>query len=233
MHVRIFLRDLQRRVHVAERGREDQLVAGAGELLDRALGVRTFADVLEKGGLDLVAELLHHRLAAELVLIGPAEIADRAEIDEADLQLVGGGSAARLLRRAISAAAAAMRVFLMCQSPITEGVNCHVPMRARPIAHASEYVYRSGTNTVPSEAGAVEPPVPRARNQNQHDDGREIGQRRHELRGNADARSLAHAVAGSSPRRTDRRRSPAGPAARTRTPPAPARSSRGRRSCRE
>ena len=63
MHVRIFLRDLQRRVHVAERGREDQLVAGAHQLLDGALGVGTFGDVLEIGGLDLVAELLHERLA--------------------------------------------------------------------------------------------------------------------------------------------------------------------------
>ena len=90
----IFLGDLQRRVHEAERGGEDQLVAGARELLDRALGVGAFADVLEIGGLDLVAERLHHRLAAEVMLIGPAEIADRAEIDEADFELVGGGRAA-------------------------------------------------------------------------------------------------------------------------------------------
>ena len=39
---------------------------------------------------DLVSERLHHRLAADVVLIGPAEIADRADIDEADLELVGG-----------------------------------------------------------------------------------------------------------------------------------------------
>ena len=93
MHVGIFLRDLQRRVHVAERGGEDQLVAGAHQLLDRALGVRAFADVFEIGGLDLVAEFLDQRLAREFMLVGPAEIADRAEIDEADFELVGGGSA--------------------------------------------------------------------------------------------------------------------------------------------
>jgi hypothetical protein len=93
MHVRIFLGDLQRRLHVAERGREDQLVAGARQLLDRAFGVRAFADILEERGFDLVAEFLEHGEAPEVVLVGPAEIADRAEIDESDLELVGGGSA--------------------------------------------------------------------------------------------------------------------------------------------
>ena len=93
MHVRVFLGDLQRRLHVAERRREDQLVAGARELLDRAFGVRAFADILEERGFDLVAEFLDHLEAAEVVLVGPAEIADRAEIDETDLEFVGGGSA--------------------------------------------------------------------------------------------------------------------------------------------
>ncbi|MGY4350003.1 hypothetical protein ACVWXM_006496 [Bradyrhizobium sp. GM7.3] len=91
MHVRVFLRDLQRRIHVAERGGEDQLVAGADELLDRAFGVGALRHVFEKGGLDLVAELLHQRLACQLMLIGPAEVTDRAEIDKSDFQLVGGG----------------------------------------------------------------------------------------------------------------------------------------------
>src|SRR5258708_21468516 len=54
----ILLRNLQRRVHVTERGGEDQLVAGARELLDRTLRVRTFIDVFEKRGLDLVAQFL-------------------------------------------------------------------------------------------------------------------------------------------------------------------------------
>ena len=93
MHVGIFLGDFQRRLHIAERGREDQLVAGARQLLDRALGVRTFADILQERGFDLVAEFLEHGEASEVVLVGPAEIADRSEIDESDLELVGGGSA--------------------------------------------------------------------------------------------------------------------------------------------
>ena len=45
-------------------------------------------DVLEIGGLDLVAEFLLDLQAALVVLIGPAEVADRADIDEAGLELV-------------------------------------------------------------------------------------------------------------------------------------------------
>ena len=47
-------------------------------------------DILEIGGLDLVAERLLQVLTADLVLIGAAEIADRTEIDEPDFQLLGG-----------------------------------------------------------------------------------------------------------------------------------------------
>ena len=90
MHIGMPFGHLQRRLHVAERRGEDQLVAGARELLDRALGVRAFADVFEIGGFDLVAEFLEHREAGQIVLVGPAEIADRAEIDEADLEFFGG-----------------------------------------------------------------------------------------------------------------------------------------------
>ena len=67
LDVRELLRDLDRRVHVAERGGEDQLVAGGGELADHALGVRALRDVLDEGGLDLVAERLLHCLAADVV----------------------------------------------------------------------------------------------------------------------------------------------------------------------
>ena len=140
MHVGIFLGDLQRRVHVAERGREDQLVAGADQLLDGALGVGAFRHVLEIGGLDLVAEFLHQRLARQFVLIGPAEVADRAEIDEPDLQLVGGQGAAQgtaaNAAASRSAAAAARNVFLIINLQ-TVGENQSSRTR-RPIAHAPE-----------------------------------------------------------------------------------------------
>src|SRR5258705_4361369 len=93
MYVGVFLDDLQRWLHIAERRGEDQLVAGACQLLDRALGVGAFADILEKRGFDLVTEFLEHGEASKVVLVGPAEIADRSEIDESDLEFVGGGSA--------------------------------------------------------------------------------------------------------------------------------------------
>src|SRR5262249_38111423 len=76
-------------------GGEDQLVAGARQLLDRALRIGPFVDVLEVAGLDLVAEMLDQRLAADLVLIGPAEVADRPEVNETDLQLILGGRSER------------------------------------------------------------------------------------------------------------------------------------------
>ncbi len=85
--VGIFLRHLDGRIHVAERGGEDQLVSGARKLLDRAFRIGPLVDVLEIGGLDLVPEVLHQRLPPELMLVGPSEVADRPEIDEADLQL--------------------------------------------------------------------------------------------------------------------------------------------------
>ena len=89
-HVRIFVRDFQRRVHEAERGGEDQLVAGAGQLLDRAFGVGALGNILEESGLDLAGKRLFHRLAADVMLVAPAKVADRPDIDEADFQFFGG-----------------------------------------------------------------------------------------------------------------------------------------------
>ena len=61
----------------------------ARQALDGALGVRAFRHVFEEGGLDLVAEFLLDLLAAQVVLLGPAAIADLgADIDEAGLDLV-------------------------------------------------------------------------------------------------------------------------------------------------
>jgi hypothetical protein len=72
---------------------EDQFVAGAHQLFDGALGIGALADVFEIGGLDLVAEFLDQGLACEVMLVGPAEIADRTKIDEADLEFFGGAGA--------------------------------------------------------------------------------------------------------------------------------------------
>src|SRR6476619_859107 len=54
---------------------------------DGPFGVGTFGNVFEIGRFDPVAKGGDDRSAADLMLIGPAEIADRPEIDEADFQL--------------------------------------------------------------------------------------------------------------------------------------------------
>jgi hypothetical protein len=71
-NLRELLGDLDGRVHEAKRGGKDQLVSAAGELPDHAFGVRSFGDILDEAGLDLVAELLLDRLAAQIVAMGPA-----------------------------------------------------------------------------------------------------------------------------------------------------------------
>ena len=157
MHVGIFLGHLQRRLHVAKRGREDQLVAGARKLLDGAFGIRTLADVLEKGCFDLVAELLDHSLTREVMLVGPAEVADRAEVNKSDLELVGCGSAAQACSGG-EHHRGRRNEDLSHGFLLTPRGRLSLPMRPRPIARASG-IYRSGTNTVPKAAGAVEPPV--------------------------------------------------------------------------
>jgi len=84
------LGDLQRGVHVAEGGGEDQVVVALGHVADNPLGIGAFWHVLDEAGLHLVAQFFFHVLAALLVLVGPAVVADRADVDEADLQRIGG-----------------------------------------------------------------------------------------------------------------------------------------------
>ena len=88
------------------------------------------------------------RLTRHFVHIGPAEIADRAEIDEADLQLVGGGCVHRGCGECQGRRRGGHQKFfhVQLQLNVTSGI-----------------AYRSGTKTTPSEAGATEPALPRAR----------------------------------------------------------------------
>ena len=88
LDVREFRRDGQRLVHEAERRREDDRAARAGEALDGALGVRAFRHVLEEGGLDLVAEFLVDHLPADVVRLGPAAVRLGAYIEKAGLDLL-------------------------------------------------------------------------------------------------------------------------------------------------
>ena len=67
-------------------------------IVDRAvplyqLGIRAFWHVFHVAGFDLVTELLDHRLAALLVLVGPAVVANRADINEANLEWISGRNA--------------------------------------------------------------------------------------------------------------------------------------------
>ena len=88
-HLGKLLGDLHFGVHEAKRRAEDDLAAFACQALEGAVGIGAFGDVLQIGGLDLVAERLLDLEPALVVLVGVAEIADRAGIDPAGLQLVG------------------------------------------------------------------------------------------------------------------------------------------------
>ena len=88
--VREILGDVDRRVHVAERRREDDVVAVLSELADHPLGVsRVLRDVLLVGGLD-VRDCFFERESSLIVRVGPAEVADRADIDEPDFDRLTG-----------------------------------------------------------------------------------------------------------------------------------------------
>ena len=120
----------------------------------------------------LVAEPFSSARRPWSMLVRPAVVADRADIDEADFGL----ASAAIVPKAIAAAAAA------------SASNCclHVdpyPLRFLLGSHPVVSCQRSGTNGLPSQAG-VFISVNRlfARDQNQDDDGRQIGQRRKQLR---------------------------------------------------
>ena len=87
LHVGIARGHLDGGVHEPERGGEDDAAAGRGQLVDDALGVRPLGHVLDEVGVDLVAELLLDRLQPLVVLVAPAVVADRPDVDEADLGL--------------------------------------------------------------------------------------------------------------------------------------------------
>jgi hypothetical protein len=89
MHVRELLRDLDRRVHVAERRREDQLMSRLRKLAYHALGVGAFRHAFDELRRDLCTESLFHREARDVVLVRPARVTDRAHVDEANFKRRG------------------------------------------------------------------------------------------------------------------------------------------------
>ncbi len=77
-----------------------------GQVAEHAFGIGGgFGHVLDEGGLHLVAVLFFHGLAAGVVGVGPAGIADRADVDEGDLERLGlllgdgSGGPSRTFRR--------------------------------------------------------------------------------------------------------------------------------------
>ncbi len=95
LHVREIGGDLLDRLHVAEGGAEDQLVALAGHVAQHALGIGRFGHALDEAGDDLVAEFLLDGLAAVVVRERPAAVAHRADVGERDLQRLGLGRGGR------------------------------------------------------------------------------------------------------------------------------------------
>jgi hypothetical protein len=71
------------------------LVALARQVAQHALGVGPFGHAFDDRRLHAGAERLLHRAPAEVVLVAPAGLADRAHVDEADLERIGGGAGAQ------------------------------------------------------------------------------------------------------------------------------------------
>src|SRR5690606_36806963 len=84
--IRELLGHLQRRVHVAEGSREDQLVALLGQVANNALCVSTLGHVFHVLAHYFVTQGLHHLAAAHFLLPAPAGFTDGAHIDKAHLQ---------------------------------------------------------------------------------------------------------------------------------------------------
>ncbi|CDN44643.1 hypothetical protein BN871_FF_00060 [Paenibacillus sp. P22] len=91
------LRHVQRVVHIAEAGRKDDVMV-LRQLGDDPLGVRAFRDVLD--GIRLDACLLFHIFAAIVMLVGPAAVSWRPDVDKGDPRLLDRRLAAPALRRA-------------------------------------------------------------------------------------------------------------------------------------
>ena len=99
LHVGELGGDLEHRLHVAKRGREDDLVALRGEVADDALGIGAFGHLLDDRRLHLVAELALDLLLSEVVREGPAGVACRPDVDPGGLERLGGRGGGHRCRR--------------------------------------------------------------------------------------------------------------------------------------
>ena len=85
LNVRVVASNFVGRIHEAERGGEDQVVAGFSQLGDGFNSLGTFWHVLQSGR----GEAVHgfDGLTADVVAVGPAEVTGRAYVNEADFGL--------------------------------------------------------------------------------------------------------------------------------------------------
>ena len=91
-----FLGHLEGGIHVAKRGRKDDVIALLSVLADHTSGIRPLGNALDVGCLDLVTQLLLENEPATVVLVGPSQVAGRANVDESHLEGLCG-SLGRLL----------------------------------------------------------------------------------------------------------------------------------------
>ena len=90
LDVRELLRNLENGIHVAERSREDELVALLREVAQNAFSVGVLGDVFDRRHLDLVAELRFRSAAGDVVLRRPAFLVRRAHVHEGNLERLTG-----------------------------------------------------------------------------------------------------------------------------------------------
>ncbi len=90
-HIGEVARHAQRGLHVAEAGREDDLVAGGSEVADHALGVRALGHVLDIGRAHLRPQGRLDGAAPFVVLARPAGLGDGRYVHEAGLHGSGAG----------------------------------------------------------------------------------------------------------------------------------------------
>ena len=88
LDVREFLGHFQRLVHIAKRAGKDQLAALLCQIAQHRDCACILGHVLDIDRLDLVAQGSIHRLTALVMRPGPAKVADGAQEDKADLDLV-------------------------------------------------------------------------------------------------------------------------------------------------
>ena len=86
LHVRKLRGHVDCRVHVPKRGREDQIGPLKRHLRHCTFRISPFRHTLLVHGLDLVAEVFLDSQTAFVVLVSPAPVTDRPDVDEPDLQ---------------------------------------------------------------------------------------------------------------------------------------------------